>query len=305
MSPLSKGGIQMSVFAGAFLGFTLGDFHSTQLNITRVTNGDRYTEGLTPNFTDSTTAIPGGDGVYYWKTAHTQKNFTIDFAFDDLREEDIRRLKQVLSYKGVQQLIFDEAPFKKYYVKCSSPPSLKYIPFSDMGDVLNYKGEGSVTLTAFYPYAYSTQEYKSYNGNYLKINNAGDLDMPIQVVYALPSAAEASGSDYRLTLKDNQIYANVVGAMVLKNLKTVSKKRNKQNEEPDKFLCIDMNTHLIEGLDANRQKTGLLYNDQIESGDFFNVPPGDYVLTLEAYNGESYALASDQWTQVSYRELYY
>jgi hypothetical protein len=63
------------------------------LNITRVTNGDRYTETLTPNFTDSTAVIPGGNGTYYWNTSHTQKNFTIDFAFDDLREEDIRRLK--------------------------------------------------------------------------------------------------------------------------------------------------------------------------------------------------------------------
>jgi len=45
----------MSVFSGDFLGFQLGNIHSSQLNITRVSNGDRYTENLTPNFTDTTT----------------------------------------------------------------------------------------------------------------------------------------------------------------------------------------------------------------------------------------------------------
>jgi len=44
----------MSVFSGDFLGFQLGDIHSSQLNITRVSNSNRYTENLTPNFSDAT-----------------------------------------------------------------------------------------------------------------------------------------------------------------------------------------------------------------------------------------------------------
>ncbi|MBQ5475403.1 MAG: hypothetical protein IIT65_12100 [Lachnospiraceae bacterium] len=89
------------------------------MNITRVSNGNRYTENLTPNFTDRTATIAGSNQTYYFGSDHTQKPFVIDFAFDDLREEDLRRLRQLLSFSGVKELIFDEAPYKKYYVKCS------------------------------------------------------------------------------------------------------------------------------------------------------------------------------------------
>jgi len=42
----------MSVYTGDFLGFSLGGIHSSQLNITRVSNNDRYIENLTPAFKD-------------------------------------------------------------------------------------------------------------------------------------------------------------------------------------------------------------------------------------------------------------
>lgn len=43
----------------------------------------------------------------------------------------------------------------------------------------------------------------------------------------------------------------------------------------DKYICINTKTHLIEGLDEDYNKTGTLYNGQIESGDFFNLPVGE------------------------------
>jgi len=61
----------MSVYSGDFLGFQLGDIHSSQLNITRVSNGNRYTETLVSTFTDITTQVPGKDGTYYWDTFYT------------------------------------------------------------------------------------------------------------------------------------------------------------------------------------------------------------------------------------------
>jgi len=61
----------MSVYSGDFLGFQLGDIHSSQLNITRVSNSNRYTENLTPNFIDTTVQVPGKDGTYYWDTFYT------------------------------------------------------------------------------------------------------------------------------------------------------------------------------------------------------------------------------------------
>ena len=106
----------MSVYQGDFLGFQLGNEHSYGLNITRISTNDRYQDNLLPNFTDATVQVPGGDGTYYWDTYYTQKPFTIDFAFDDLRDEDLRALRQMFSYKGIKPLVFDEFPYKKYMV---------------------------------------------------------------------------------------------------------------------------------------------------------------------------------------------
>jgi len=83
----------MSVYSGDFLGFTLGEVHSSQLNITRVSSGDRYEDILLPQFNDSTLEVPGGDGTYYLDTFYTQKPFTLNFAYDDLRDEDLRALR--------------------------------------------------------------------------------------------------------------------------------------------------------------------------------------------------------------------
>ena len=91
----------MSVYSGDFLGFTLGDVHSSQLNITRVSVSDRYDDNLLPTFKDRTSEVPGGDGVYYWDTNYTQKPFVLTVAYDDLRDEDLRALRQLFGFKGI------------------------------------------------------------------------------------------------------------------------------------------------------------------------------------------------------------
>ena len=128
--------------------------------------------------------MPGGDGTYYWRTTYPKKPFTIDFAFDDLRDEDIRRLRQVLSFKGVQKLIFDEAPYKYYLVKCSAPPSLKYIAFQHH-EVTVYKGEGSINLVAYYPFGISTNVVTIQNKTNSKLLNPGDLPTALKIYYSL------------------------------------------------------------------------------------------------------------------------
>ena len=266
----------MSVFSGDFLGFQLGTIHSSQLNITRVSNGNRYTDNLIPNFTDSTALIPGGDGTYYWNTSYTQKPFTIDFAFDDLRDEDIRRLRQIFGFKGVQALIFDEEPYKKYLVKCSAPPTLKYIGFT-FEETRIYKGEGSVNLVAYYPYAISTQEIFIQPETKHEVNNQGDLEAPIKIYF------DANNTNIELaltTMKDE-----VIGKLVIEG---IIKNPN------DKYICIDSRTHLIEGLDNSFNKTGTLYNRFITSGDFFLLPIGRNKIE-----------STVPWDSIKFNYLYY
>ena len=253
----------MSVFSGDFLGFTLGDIHSSQLNITRVSTSDRYEDILLPTFKDKTSEIPGGDGIYYWDTNYTQKPFVLNVAYDDLRDEDLRALRHLFGFKGIQPLIFDELPYKKYMVKCAAPPNFKYICFDHM-EMRLYKGEGTANLVAYYPYALATFSPFFLNTNTAIINNVGDLDAELKITYKISDAANLK----EIRLKD--IKGVQLGILEFDNI---------QKQGNDSYILINSKTHLIEGLNAAREKTGNLYNKFQTAGDFFNAPVGRTELT--------------------------
>ena len=148
---------------GDFLGFTIGNVHSSQLGIVRVSDSDRYNDDLSPTFTDKTATVPGLDKTYYFGSDHTQKTFTIKFVFDHLTDKQLRELRRIFSKKEPQDLIFDELPYKVYSVKCSSPPQLSYLCFDEDLERI-YKGEGTVNFVAYSPYAKSRFKYlEDYN----------------------------------------------------------------------------------------------------------------------------------------------
>lgn len=269
----------MSVFSGDFLGFTLGDIHSSQLNITRVSSGDRYDDNLLPNFKDITAETPGGDGFYYWDTFYQQKPFTLNFAYDDLRDEDLRALRQVFGFKGVKRLIFDELPYKYYMVKCVSPPVFKYICFDHM-EMRLYKGEGSANLVAYYPYALATFSPTIENNVLGLINNVGDLPAELHIIYDISSAASLNKIEL-FNLKNNSL-----GEL---NFSGIT-----QQGKDDSYILINSKTHLIEGLNEHFEKTGNLYNKFITIGDFFNAPLG-----------RTQFQSNVQFTKLQYTPLYY
>lgn len=168
---------------GDFIGFTWDGMSMSRLGIARVSSGNRYNENLLPTMQDKTNQIPGADGTYYFNSFYTQKPFSISFAFDHLTEKGLRQLKQLFGDKGIHRLSFDEQPYKEYMVKVTGQPQLKYIPFDDeskseskvvtdlygvekkaVAENRIYKGEGTLTLTAFAPYARSRA--KSIEGLY-------------------------------------------------------------------------------------------------------------------------------------------
>ena len=155
-------------FQGPFLGFTYNGRHSSELGIVRINTGNRAEMPLSPSFKDSTAEVPGGKGLYYFNTQIQQRQFTINFAYDDLTEEDVRELREWLNPLEQGELIFDEEPYKVYTVKPNTQPKLSYLVFNkeittetfklyepstvkSSGRV--YKGEGAIGLTAYYPYA--------------------------------------------------------------------------------------------------------------------------------------------------------
>ena len=266
----------MSVFSGDFLGFTLGDTHSSQLNITRVSSGDRYEDILLPQFKDTTIEVPGGDGTYYLDTFYSQKPFTLNFAYDDLRDEDLRALRRLFGFKGIKQLILDEFPYKKYMVKLAAPPTFRYICFDHL-DTRLYKGEGSLQLIAYYPYAMATFSPSINNANNGGINNAGDLPAELKIYFAHNSLPTL------IKLNDNK--GRQLGKMTFKPFSL---------ENGDNYIVLNSKTHLVEGLDENFNKTGHLYNKYIDTGDFFDAPVG-----------RSIFLSATNFYKLEYTPLYY
>ena len=141
-----------------FIGFTYNGYHSIDdLKIYRVSDGDRYNLNISPTAKDKTADVPGGDGMYYLGSYHTKRDFAIKFVFDDLSEEDVRKLSTVFNGQSFHELIFDEWPYKAYDAKISQSPTINYICFDINGERV-YKGEGTLNFTCVNPYAHTPEK---------------------------------------------------------------------------------------------------------------------------------------------------
>ena len=270
---------------GDFIGFSFNEHRSESLGIVRVSDGSRYNEDLVPTTQDKTVQIPGGDGFYYFGSDYTQRQFSINIAFDELTEKQFRELQQVFGTKELGKLVFDERPYKYYMVK-SGKPQLKYICFGKEGERI-YKGEGTLTFTAYYPFAKSifkflneygnknkdewkeasgmkaekgTYDIVSNNGS-ISVYNAGDLETDFILKFSLPVDNTPIG-DIKITLSKK----NVGKVEAFLDLNGFSKKG------ADTGFQINTKTNLIEGFNAEGL-TGTLYNENITQGDFFKIPP--------------------------------
>ncbi len=114
-----------------FIGFTFDGVHSSELNILRVSDGDRYEEVLLPDIEDKTVENSGRDGVYYYGSFYQSRNIDIQIAFDSVTEEQYRNIRRLFGQKKICKLIFDERPYKVYYVKIAEPISLETICFDE------------------------------------------------------------------------------------------------------------------------------------------------------------------------------
>ena len=143
---------------GDFLGFSFDGIHSSRLGITRVSDGNRYNESLTPELEDKIIPIPGKDGNYFFGSSYAGKPFTIQIAFDSLSESQFRQLNKLLAIKKPCRLIFDERPYKVYMAKISAPPQLSYICF----DEKQYSWESHSAEDGYIP---GSIDHRMYTGN--------------------------------------------------------------------------------------------------------------------------------------------
>lgn len=114
-----------------FFGFSFNGVYSGDLNIVRISNGDRYNDHLLPELEDKIVEIPGNDGQYYFGSYYSKREFNIEFAFDSVTEENFRELRQLFNTRDLVPLVFDERPYITYFVKVQSPPEFNFVCFDE------------------------------------------------------------------------------------------------------------------------------------------------------------------------------
>ena len=306
-------------YQGPFLGFTFCGVHSSDLSIVRINSSNRANLNLTPTFVDSTVDRVGNDGTFYLDSHSQSQIFDIDFAYDELTETEVRKLTDFFNSKKVGILVFDETPYKQYYAKVTTQPKMSYIAFDKVYDRPPkltskeqlygqyrythvdrvYKGEGTVSFTAFDPYAFSPyhtfdefeddyiglgyinfeewigasglltkEEQKDYDNDFetggeTKIYNGGNVSTPFNFKFKINGGQGYIGFHIK---KDDE---------VIQSLYVDSSKL-----ESDVEYFVDSKHRII--LDENN--TVVSY--AIVCGDFFEVPPSiknvdNYVFTVE------------------------
>ncbi len=130
------------------------------LGLTRVSSSNRYSENLNPPMTEKTVKKPGEDGQYYFSTDLGATNHSINVAFDNLSEEQLRQLKQIQSSKSFWRLTYDNVPYKYYNVKPTGTSKLSYVPFLEDG-IRKYKGEGTLEFVCYEGCAHCWVDSKS------------------------------------------------------------------------------------------------------------------------------------------------
>ena len=346
-----------------YLGFKFDGVHFTifphpsetaanVIQLTRVSEGDRYTNNLLPIGQDATVDVPGGDGTYYFGTNFKQKTFDINFAFDNLSEANIRKIRQVFSKRNsLAPLIFDENPYKYWMVKCQGMPQLKTVCFvknEQLGNVnlihatdlavattsntwpdytqigeRVYKGEGTVSFIAYYPFArcgsngtskwlsgYSTTwdsnkifaptlsqwsgtaglassqgSYDTVNGVTTLTYNPGDIEADFEVIIARPTI---SGGSNLFTISQNGS-SSIIATTSISDLYETMYVNN------DAYLLYSSKTELLEGLNSSRQQTGRLYNRFIA--------PNSTLFKIKL--GEAQFTASNTIISLVYDYIYY
>ena len=127
---------------GDFLSFSFAGLDSSELNIVRTSDGDRFDEQIVPEIKDVTVEVPGMDGEYFFGSTYGPRSIDISFAFDSLTEEQFRRLRKVYGRRRIGELILSERPYKRYMVKIESPIELSYICFDEPKKVVGASRDG-------------------------------------------------------------------------------------------------------------------------------------------------------------------
>ena len=154
-----------------FCGFRFGKIHTSDLQLEVVSTSDRYEPRILPAPTDTTVDVPGSDGQYYFGSVYKNREITCNLAFDSVSEQIYRKIRQLFATDKLQDLVFDEEPYKTWKAKIKSKPEFKSLCFTDKETGQRvYKGTGKLVFICYYPYAFGFDKYIVRAADYYTLN---------------------------------------------------------------------------------------------------------------------------------------
>lgn len=167
-----------------FMGFRFGPYHSSDLHLVVTSQSNRFNKNLLPSPNDYTLDVPGGDGKYYVGQTFNAREIGISVSFTDMDEFTFRRLAQIFATDKLQDLVFDEQPYKTYRAKCKSNPQFKFVCFKDPATQQRvYKGEGTISFICYHPYAFCFNKYVVTAADYYKTTKPEEILNPLSINY--------------------------------------------------------------------------------------------------------------------------
>lgn len=182
-----------------FLGFSFCGIHSSDLRIIRTSNGSRYNMPINGETKNETVTPDGLNVTYLFSSVTVQRTFSIAFAFDNLTEEYIRKIKDTFNPQKEGELIFDEEPYKAYTAKLNGNITLQVVPFYN-GLERIFKGEGTIGFICYNPYGHTPKETKT-----VEINGTEKLvDGRYQAYYSDEFGDNPQWRDVANLIQDNE-----------------------------------------------------------------------------------------------------
>lgn len=295
---------------------TGAEYYLPEMGLYKVSDSNRQNDTLVPTLKHITVEVPGGDGTYWFGSQYTQKPIQVRFAYDNLTEDNLHTLRWLFDGKKHLHVIFDEYPYKYYDMVVSAAPQFDYVPFTEdrlIGGIETprriFKGEGSVQLVSYFPYAIGVEGIKSWDNfdpappnieelrgtvNYFDENVSGSYDLdtyiPINGCFYLWNAGDMP-TNFLLTL-DASLASNITqidlrredpneGSVFIQTL------FQKSNSAPafTKAITFDTRLHLI------YDDQGNFYNQYFPIENFRQIPVGG-VYSIYLNGTDTYGSAS-------------
>ena len=149
-------------FRESFLDLKFNNHWVSEYGLVVVSDGSRYSETLFPDFTNTTTTVPGKTGTIYWGTTLTGRTITRKLVTDGMTSRQYGTFKSHFRPGTYAELRFSESEYKYSYAYINESSTFTFVPFESQVSIdgitytdVVFKGECDITFFLPDPYFYS------------------------------------------------------------------------------------------------------------------------------------------------------